>query len=165
MHVYVQKSTTTTFPRKPSASSGGELSQAFAPPRDGKRPSDGNEIPWPSVGAISGRPRRGCPCHSSSAQRVSAVTATPPSLCASARHARSPSESPADRVTCQRSAAARASPMSNAWSRTPSASRSTSRPSVSMPCCSAFWITSETFTVDISASSNAASTTSAPGSS
>ena len=46
---------------------------------------------------------------SSSAQRVSAVTATPPSFRASARHARSPSESPADRVTCQSSAAARAS--------------------------------------------------------
>ena len=45
MQVYVQKLTTTTFPRKPSAVSGGELSQAFAPPKDGKRPSLGNEIP------------------------------------------------------------------------------------------------------------------------
>ena len=45
MQVYVQKLTTTTFPREPSAVSGGELSHAFAPPRDGKCPSDGGEIP------------------------------------------------------------------------------------------------------------------------
>src|SRR6266536_2144952 len=31
MHVYVQKSTRTTFPRRPSAVSGGELSQLLAP--------------------------------------------------------------------------------------------------------------------------------------
>ena len=45
MQVYVQKLTTTTLPRKPSASSGGELSQSFAPPRDGKLPSGGGETP------------------------------------------------------------------------------------------------------------------------
>ncbi len=45
MQVYVQKLTTTTFPRRPSAVSGGELSHSFAPPSDGKRPSVGGEIP------------------------------------------------------------------------------------------------------------------------
>jgi hypothetical protein len=37
--------TTTTFPRKPSAVSGGELSQSLAPPREGKCASMGKEIP------------------------------------------------------------------------------------------------------------------------
>ena len=45
MQVYVQKLTTTTFPRRPSAVSGGELSQSFAPPSDGRCPSVGGEIP------------------------------------------------------------------------------------------------------------------------
>src|SRR6185369_16892513 len=41
-HVNVQKSTRTTFPRSPSAVSGGELSHAVAPRRDGKLPSIGS---------------------------------------------------------------------------------------------------------------------------
>jgi hypothetical protein len=45
MQVYVQKLTTTTFPRQASAVCGGELSQSFAPPRDGKRPSAGSDNP------------------------------------------------------------------------------------------------------------------------
>ena len=43
MHVYVQKSTATTFPPRPAGVSGAELSQPLAPSRDGKSPSTGNE--------------------------------------------------------------------------------------------------------------------------
>jgi hypothetical protein len=39
MQVWVQKSTTITRPRNPSALSGGELSQPVAPSRDGILPS------------------------------------------------------------------------------------------------------------------------------
>src|SRR3954463_4488976 len=41
MQVYVQKSTTTTRPRRPSVVSGGELSHPVAPPSDGILPSAG----------------------------------------------------------------------------------------------------------------------------
>src|SRR6185437_14200943 len=41
MQVYVQKSTSTTLPRRPSGVSGGELSQAVAPSNDARRPSNG----------------------------------------------------------------------------------------------------------------------------
>src|SRR5262249_54088918 len=43
MQVYVQKSTRTTFPRNPSAVSGGELSQPVAPSKPGTWPSTGSE--------------------------------------------------------------------------------------------------------------------------
>src|SRR5207247_6932181 len=36
MHVYVQKSTSTTFPRRPSGVSGSELSQPVAPSNPGR---------------------------------------------------------------------------------------------------------------------------------
>src|SRR4029079_2062640 len=39
MHVYVQKSTSTTFPRRASLVSGGELSQPVAPSNPGRWPS------------------------------------------------------------------------------------------------------------------------------
>src|SRR4029453_956471 len=39
MHVYVQKSTSTTFPRRPSGVSGSELSQPVAPSKPGRRVS------------------------------------------------------------------------------------------------------------------------------
>src|SRR3954452_23795514 len=39
MQVYVQKSTMTTRPRRPSVASGGELSHSVAPSRDGILPS------------------------------------------------------------------------------------------------------------------------------
>src|ERR1700727_350497 len=42
MQEYVQKSTTTTLPRRATASSGGEFNQAVAPARDGKSPSTGS---------------------------------------------------------------------------------------------------------------------------
>src|SRR6185369_8065276 len=42
MHVYVQKSTTTTLPRKASGVSGCELSQVIAPAREGRVPSTGS---------------------------------------------------------------------------------------------------------------------------
>src|SRR2546422_5764034 len=42
MQVYVQKSMRTTFPRRPSAVNGCELSHSVAPPRDGISPSTGN---------------------------------------------------------------------------------------------------------------------------
>src|SRR4051794_8347651 len=38
MHVYVQKSTATTLPRRPSVVSGGEFSHPLAPSRDGMLP-------------------------------------------------------------------------------------------------------------------------------
>ena len=41
MHVYVQKSTRTTFPRSSSAASGSELSQPVAPPKRGQSALDG----------------------------------------------------------------------------------------------------------------------------
>src|SRR3954462_9805707 len=41
MHVYVQKSTRTTFPRRSSGLSGDELSQPVAPSRPGRCPSEG----------------------------------------------------------------------------------------------------------------------------
>src|SRR5439155_995808 len=41
MQVYVQKSTRTTFPRRPSLVSGCELSHPVAPPGDGNSPSTG----------------------------------------------------------------------------------------------------------------------------
>src|SRR3954453_13386632 len=41
MQVYVQKSTTTTRPRRPSVVSGGELSHPVAPSSDGILPSAG----------------------------------------------------------------------------------------------------------------------------
>src|SRR5712671_622172 len=42
MHVYVQKSTTTTLPRKASGVSGCELSHVMAPAREGSVPSMGS---------------------------------------------------------------------------------------------------------------------------
>src|SRR5688572_6342594 len=42
MHVYVQKSTRTIFPRRSSTVSGFELSQPVAPSKPGKWPSTGN---------------------------------------------------------------------------------------------------------------------------
>src|SRR5260221_837358 len=39
MQVYVQKATRTTFPRRPSAVSGGELSHPVAPSQPGRWPS------------------------------------------------------------------------------------------------------------------------------
>src|SRR5256885_10644479 len=42
MHVYVQKSTTTTLPRKASGVSGCELSHVTAPAREGRVPSMGS---------------------------------------------------------------------------------------------------------------------------
>src|SRR3954464_13751099 len=41
MHVYVQKSMRTTFPRRSSVLSGDELSQPVAPSRPGRCPSEG----------------------------------------------------------------------------------------------------------------------------
>src|SRR5215472_12983368 len=38
MHVYVQKSTSTTFPRRPAGVSGPELSQPVAPSKPGRWP-------------------------------------------------------------------------------------------------------------------------------
>src|SRR5215467_11071515 len=43
-HVYVQKSTTTTLPRRPSGVSGGELIQAVAPVKGASSPSFGSRI-------------------------------------------------------------------------------------------------------------------------
>jgi hypothetical protein len=48
MHVYVQKSTATTFPRKLAGVNGAEFSQPLAPSREGKCPSTGNARPVPS---------------------------------------------------------------------------------------------------------------------
>ena len=44
MHEYVQKSTSTTLPRKLSADKGGEFNQAVAPLNEGKSPSIGNPL-------------------------------------------------------------------------------------------------------------------------
>src|SRR5450631_3696970 len=44
MHEYVQKSTTTTLPRRLSMLNGGELSQAVAPSNGGISPSMGNRV-------------------------------------------------------------------------------------------------------------------------
>src|SRR6266511_4729620 len=56
MHVYVQKSTTTTFPRRPSASRGGELSHSVAPPSEGNCPSIGSSPLRPINRSISHLP-------------------------------------------------------------------------------------------------------------
>jgi hypothetical protein len=44
MHVYVQKSASTTLPRRSAAVSGGELSHPVALSKPGRRPSDGNGV-------------------------------------------------------------------------------------------------------------------------
>src|SRR5262245_26779018 len=41
MHVYVQKCTSTTLPRKPAGVTGWELSQVVAPAKSGRSPSIG----------------------------------------------------------------------------------------------------------------------------
>ena len=50
MHVYVQKSATMTFPRRPSGVSGSELSHAVAPENDGSHPSAGRWTPGEIIG-------------------------------------------------------------------------------------------------------------------
>jgi hypothetical protein len=50
MHVYVQKSATTTFPRRPSGVSGSELSHAVAPENGGNVPSAGRWTPGEITG-------------------------------------------------------------------------------------------------------------------
>src|SRR5687767_9593017 len=60
MHVYVQKSTTTIFPRKPSGSRGGELSQSVAPPSEGRCPSTGSSPLRPINRSISHLQRSVC---------------------------------------------------------------------------------------------------------
>src|SRR3954447_1320156 len=54
MHVYVQKSTRTTFPARPSGVSGEEFSQPVAPSNTGRRPSAGK---GPCVGGGARRRR------------------------------------------------------------------------------------------------------------
>ena len=44
MHVYVQKSTSTTLPRKPSVVSGGEFNHSTAPVMGGMVPSMGKPL-------------------------------------------------------------------------------------------------------------------------
>src|SRR4029450_5643925 len=54
MQVYVQKSTRTTLPARPSGVSGDEFSQPVAPSKPGRRPSTGN----PTVRGWRRAPRR-----------------------------------------------------------------------------------------------------------
>jgi len=50
MHVWVQKSATTTLPRSPSGVSGSELSHFVAPVNDGIEPSAGRCTPKEVIG-------------------------------------------------------------------------------------------------------------------
>src|SRR5262245_17361527 len=52
MQVKVQKSTSTTLPRRPAGVNGGELSHPVAPAREGNEPSTGN---WTAAGCIVAR--------------------------------------------------------------------------------------------------------------
>src|SRR5262245_52584244 len=72
MHVYVQKSTATTFPRRASGVSGAELSHPVAPSIGGKCPSSDSREPIPKIRSIVSppasqnpstrwKPRRGAP--------------------------------------------------------------------------------------------------------
>src|SRR6185503_4114286 len=59
MQVYVQKSTRTTLPRRPSGVSGSELSQPVAPSNEARRPSTGNSAASPARRCASERRRPG----------------------------------------------------------------------------------------------------------
>ena len=56
MQVYVQKSTSTTFPRSAAVVSGGELSHPVAPSKPGSRPSLGSGAGPACFGDLTGSP-------------------------------------------------------------------------------------------------------------
>ena len=59
MHVYVQKSTRTTLPLRPSGVNGSELSQTVEPLNDGSTPSIGRGTGSLTGGWVTDRPANG----------------------------------------------------------------------------------------------------------